>query len=336
MTEAKTRHPDPADADAKDAEIPAEDAPDTPSELNRASWWGVLKRTAKEFQNDDLIDWAAALTYYSVLSIFPGLLVLASVLGLAGQGATQPLIDNLTAIAPGAARDILTGAARGLQQSGDTAGILAVVGLLGALWSASAYVGAFMRASNVVYDVREGRPIWKTLPIRLAITVVTGVLLGASALAVVLTGRLAEQIGALLGIGSTAVTIWDIAKWPVLAVLIGLLFALLYWASPNVKQDGFRWVTPGSALAVVLWVLASAGFAFYVSQFASYNKTYGTLGGVIIFFVWLWISNIAVLLGAEFDAEMQRARAIAAGHPPCEEPFMELRDTRALDDPDNC
>ena len=310
----------------------AGDAPDTPTELSGRSWWAVLKRTVTEFNEDNLTDWAAALTYYSVLSIFPGLLVLVSLLGLLGKSAVQPLIDNMGTIAPGPVGDILTTGAESLAQGQRTAGILALVGLAGALWSASGYIAAFMRASNAIYDVPEGRPVWKTLPIRLGVTVLVGVLLAASALMVVLTGELAEKLGEALSVGSALVTAWDIIKWPVLVVLVSLMFAVLYWASPNARQGGFRWISPGGLLAVLVWIIASVGFAFYVTNFGSYNKTYGTLGGVIIFFVWLWISNLAVLLGAEFDAEMHRGRAMAGGHSVNEEPFVELRDTRKLDD----
>ncbi|MDQ1657679.1 MAG: rane protein [Cryptosporangiaceae bacterium] len=308
----------------------ADQPPSKPTALSGKSWWGVLKRTVREFQNDNLTDWAAALTYYGIQSIFPGLLVLVSLLGLFGKSTTQPLINNIATIAPGPVKDILTGAATSLQKSGSTAGLLAIAGLAGALWSASGYVGAFMRASNAIYDIPEGRPVWKTIPIRLAVTVITGVLIAVSALAVVFTGKLAEQVGKLLGVGSAAVTVWDIAKWPVLVILVSLMFAILFWASPNAKQAGFRWVSPGGLVAVILWIIASAAFAFYVANFGSYNKTYGTLGGIIVFLVWLWISNIAVLLGAEFDAELHRGRAIAAGQPEDEEPFVELRDDRKV------
>jgi membrane protein len=181
------------------------------------------------------------------------------------------------------------------------------------LWSASGYIGAFMRASNAIYDVPEGRPVWKTLPIRVGVTIVTGIIIAVAALAVVFTGGLAAQAGGLLHLGGTFVLVWDIAKWPVLVILISLLFAILYWASPNAKHGGFRWVSPGGLLAVLIWLLASGGFALYVANFGSYNKTYGTFAGIIIFLVWMGISNIAILLGAEFDAEMQRGRAIAAG-----------------------
>jgi membrane protein len=306
-------------------------APEKPTRLPGRSWWGVLKRTVREFREDNLTDWAAALTYYGVLALFPAILALVSILGLVGPSATQPLIANLGSVAPGAAKQIVTTAIQNLQKNQGAAGVAFVFGLAIALWSASGYVAGFMRASNAIYDIGEGRPIWKTAPVRVGVTFVLLVLLAASALAVVLTGGLAQQVGGLIGLGSTAVTIWDIAKWPVLLLVISFMFAILYWASPNVKQPGFRWLSPGGIFAVVLWVIASAAFAFYVASFGSYNKTYGALAGVIIFLVWLWISNIAVLLGAELNAELERGRRIEAGHPSEKEPFVEPRDTRKLD-----
>ena len=283
-----------------------------------------------EFQEDNLTDWAAALTYYGILSIFPALLVLLSLLGLIGSSATQALLDNLADVAPGPAQEILTSAIQNLQESQGSAGILFILGLAGAIWSASGYVAAFIRASNAIYDVDEGRPVWKTLPLRVVLTLVLVLLLVICAVAVVATGGLADKAGELLGIGGAAVTAWDIAKWPVLVVLVSFMFALLYWAAPNVKQPGFRWITPGGFLAVIVWIIASAAFALYVANFGSYNKTYGAVGGVIIFLVWLWISNIAVLLGAEFNAELQRGKQIEAGFPEEREPFLEPRDTRKL------
>jgi membrane protein len=306
--------------------------PETPTDLGRKSWWHVVKRTAKEFNDDNLTDWAAALTYYSVLSIFPGLLVIVSLLGLFGQSTIDKVVKDIGGAAPDAVRDILVNATQSLQNSQNTASVLAIVGLAGGLWSASNYVGAFMRASNAIYDVPEGRPIWKTVPIRIGVTIVVAVLLTASVLIVVLTGSLAQYVGDLIGVGSTAVTVWNIVKWPVLVIIVSQILALLYWATPNAKQAGVRWISPGGILAVFLWLAASAGFAFYVANFSSYNKTYGSLAGVVIFLVWLWISNIAVLLGAEFDAELHRGRAIEAGHPEDDEPFVGLRDDRALDD----
>jgi YihY family inner membrane protein len=308
--------------------------PERPTQLSRRSWWAAVKGTVGEFQVDNLSDWAAALTYYSVLSIFPALLVLISLIDLAGPGTTQTLLDNLGQVAPGSVNQILHDAITNLRQTRGSAGVLALVSLATALWLASRYVAAFMRASNAIYDVPEGRPVWKTLPIRIGVTVVVMVLLAVSAVAVVATGGLAERLGRLLGLGSTVVRVWDIAKWPVLLLMVGFLFALLYWASPNARQP-FRWITPGGILAVVVWVVASVAFALYVANFGSYNKTYGSLASVIIFLVWLWLSNTAILLGAELNAELERSRAIAAGHPPEEEPYMELRDTSKLRDRDN-
>jgi membrane protein len=291
-----------------------------------------VKRVAREYRRDNLSDWAAALTYYAMLSLFPGLLVLVSGLRLLGRSAVNTVVDNIAQLAPGTAREILRGAVDNVLGGGqNTAGILAIVGLVGALWSASGYVAAFMRAANAVYDVPEGRPVWKKLPIRLGVTVVTGILLAVSAFAVVLTGRLAEQVGKLLGVGGAAVTVWNVAKWPVIALLISVVLAILYWAAPNARHGGFRWLTPGGLVAVVVWLLGSAGFALYVANFGSYNKTYGTLATVIVFLVWLYLTNTAVLLGAELNAELERGRALAAGHPADAEPYTQLRDDRKVD-----
>src|SRR5437588_7522819 len=200
-------------------------APKGPTGLGGSGWFAVLKRTVREFREDNLTDWAAALTYYGILSIFPLLLALVSLLGLVGTSATQPLIQNLGKVAPGPAQQIFTSAITNLQKSQGTAGVLFVVGLVGALWSASGYVAAFMRASNAIYDVAEGRPIWKTAPVRVGVTLVLVLLLAVSAVAVVLTGGLAKQVGTVLGVGGSAVTAWDIAKWPVLLLVISLIFA---------------------------------------------------------------------------------------------------------------
>jgi membrane protein len=296
-----------------------------PSALPRRAWGGVLKRTFKEFSEDNLTDWAAALTYYGIVAMFPALIALVSILGLIGRSATDPLLDNLGSFAPGPAHQILENALHGLTQSRGSAGILFVVGLAGALWSASGYIGAFVRAANVIWDVKEGRPIWLTVPLRLVVTIVMLILLAASAVAVVVTGPLADRVGKLLGIGGVAVTVWDIAKWPVLILVVALMFSILYYAAPNVRQPGFRWVTPGSILAVIAWIVASAAFGLYVANFGSYNKTYGSLGAIIIFLVWLWLSNVAILLGAELNAEIERGRQIEAGQPEEREPFLPPR-----------
>jgi membrane protein len=306
--------------------MPEHAAPSRPTELPTPSLWAALKRTVAEFREDNMTDWAAALTYYGILSIFPALIVFVSIVGLIGAPVTEPLLENVGAFAPSEARDILRNAISGLERSRGGAGILFVVALAGALWAASGYVAAFVRAANVVWDVEEGRPVWKTLPLRIGVTLVVIVLLAVSALIVVFTGPLAERAGDVIGVSGAVVTAWDIAKWPVLVLLVALILAILYYAAPNVRQPGFRWITPGSILAVAVWIVASAAFALYVANFGSYNETYGSLGAVVIFLVWLWLTNVSVLLGAELNAELERRRQIEAGHPAEEEPFLPPRD----------
>jgi membrane protein len=278
-----------------------------------------------EFRADNLTDWAAALTYYAILSIFPALIVLVSILGLAGDSATQALLDNIQALGPGPAQDIVSGAIREISGSQGAAGVAFILGLVAALWSASGYVGAFSRASNVIYEVEEGRPFWKLRPFQIALTLVLLLLVSFSAIAVVLSGPLADKMGSVLGVAGTAVAVWDLVKWPVIVLVVLTMVAILYYAAPNVRHPGFRWITPGGVLAVVLWIAASVGFAFYVANFGSYNKTYGSLAGVIIFLIWLWISNVAILLGAELNAELERRREVESGVPEDETLAVEPR-----------
>jgi membrane protein len=319
------------DDKAHDLSAPGPDAgPHNPAGLTGKGLFAALRRTVKQYSQDNLSDWSAALTYYGVLSIFPGLLVIVSLLGMLNRNGQQTVHDAVHQLAPNPQLQNLVDTVLSQVKDPGKAGIAAIVGIVVAFWSASGYTAAFMRASNAVYDVPEGRPIWKTLPIRVAVTAVVGLMLVVSAAIVIFTGDLAKIVGDKLGLGSAAVLTWDIVKWPVLLMLVSLMFAILYWASPNAKTGGFRWVSPGGIFAVLLWVLASAGFALYLANFANYNKTYGTVGGVIAFLVWLWISNIAILLGAEFDAELERGRAIAAGHDPTDEPFLQLRDNRKI------
>jgi len=296
------------------AKVP-EDAPDSPAALPARRWWETLKRTVREFRADGLTDWAAALTYYGVLAIFPGLIALVSILGLAGTSATDPLLENLDELTPGPANEILTGAIEEIAASRDTAGVAFVLGLLGALWSASGYLGAFARASNAIYEVEEGRPAWKLRPQQVGVTLVLIVLLALLAVGIVVSGPVAEEVGNLIGAGDAAVTAWGIAKWPAIALVVVGILAILFYAAPNVRQPGFRWITPGGVLTLAAWLAASAGFALYVSNFASYNATYGSIAGVIVFLVWLWVSNLALLLGAELNAELERSRELEAGLP---------------------
>ena len=304
---------------------PAQPARPAPrSSAKSAPTGSTLKRTVAEFSDDNLTHWAAALTYYGVLSIFPALLAAISILGLFGSSAIDPLLDNVGDLAPGPAQEILTSSLEGLQNSSG-AGLLFVIALAGAIWSASGYISAFMDASNAIYDTEEGRGFLKRLPLRLGVTVLMLVLLSVSAVAVVLTGPIAEEIGGIVGVGDSAVSIWNIAKWPVLVLIVAFMFAVLYYTAPNVKQPGLKSVMPGGLLAVGLWIAVSVLFAFYVASFGSYNKTYGALGGVIVFMVWLWLTNLAILLGAEFNAERARGRYMEAGHRADEEPYLPVK-----------
>jgi membrane protein len=289
--------------------------PASPARLDSSGWKAALRRTFDGFRADQVTDLAAGLTYYAVLALFPALIALVSIVGLFGDpgGTTRTLTDIVSDLGPETAADTFNGPIENLTADRETAGALFVVGLLGALYSASGYVGAFMRASNRIYGVQEGRPFWKLRPLQIAVTLVMVLLVALVVVALVLSGPVAEAVGKALGLTSTAVTIYGLAKWPVLAAVVLTMLAFLYYVSPNVRLPAFRWITPGSMVAVALWILASIGFAFYVSNFGSYDKTYGTLGGVVTFLVWVWITNIAVLLGVELNAELERAREIQAG-----------------------
>lgn len=267
---------------------------------------GALKRSIKGFRDDNLTDWAAALTYYGVLSIFPALIAIVSITGLIGSSAIDPLIENVGEIAPGPGREIAEDALNNLRGRQGTAGLALIVSLAIAIWSASAYVAAFMRASNTIYAVEEERPVWKTLSARVAVTLVLLALLIVTAIGVTATGGIAEQIAEPLGLDDTAVTVWEIAKWPFVLLAVSFILSLLYRAAPDVERRGSRWLTPGAVVALLLWLLASLAFAAYVAGFASYNKTYGTMAAPIVFLVWLWISNVAVLFGAELNAQLER------------------------------
>jgi membrane protein len=287
----------------------------------KPSWLDVLKRTVREAREDNLTDWAAALTYYGVLSVFPALLVLVALLGVLGEHprTTDALLGIVEDVSPGAATETLRDPIVGVIQSRGGAGALLGVGLAGALWSASGYIGAFMRAMNVLYEVPEGRPFWKLRPLQIAITLLMVFLLALVAIAIVVTGPLAGAVGEAVGAGDAAVVAWSWGKWPVLVVIVIVMLAILYYAAPNVKHPSFRLITPGAALAVVIWLVASLLFALYVANFGSYNKTYGSLGAVVVFLVWFWISNLALLLGAEFDSEVERRRELRKGLPAEEE-----------------
>jgi membrane protein len=280
----------------------------------------TLKRTATEFMEDNLADWAAALTYYGLLSLFPALIAMVSVIGLVGdpKSTTESLTEIVTEIGPSSAAETFSGPIESIASNQSAAGFAFVFGLGLALWSASGYIGAFIRASNIIYETPEGRPFWKLRPLQLLVTLVMVITLALLALALVLTGPIVEAVADPIGLGGTAVSVWNIAKWPVMVALFVLMVDLLYYASPNVKLRGFSWVTPGAVVALVVWGLASALFAFYVANFGSYDKTYGTLGGLVALLVWFWISNLAILFGHQLNAERERSLEIEEGVPRAE------------------
>jgi membrane protein len=294
--------------------------PGSPTDLEPGSWLQVGKRAFAEFREDNLTDWAAALTYYAVLSIFPALIALVSIAGLVmdPQTLTDALNDLVGSLGPASAVDTFRGPIDEIADSKGTAGVFLVVGLALALWSASGWVGAFMRASNQIYETVEGRPFWKLRPLQMFVTLVLVLLLALVLVAVVVTGPVAKDVGDAVGVGDTAVTVWNIAKWPVLLAVVMLMFAILYYSAPNARLPKFRWITPGSVVGVLVWLLATALFALYVANFGSYNKTYGALGGVVTFLVWMWISNLAILFGQELNAEVERSRELEAGTPGAE------------------
>jgi membrane protein len=286
----------------------------TPGDLPKRSWVSTLKRTISEFKEDKLNHWAAALTYYAVLSLFPALLVMVSLVGLLADPATVTkfLTDVIGALGPASAVDTFREPIESVTSNKGAAGIMAIVGVVAALWSASGYVGAFTEASNSIYEVEEGRPFWKLKPLQLLITLVCITLVAITALALVVSGPLADAVGSAIGLSDVAVTAWQFGKWPVMLALVLVILHVLYYAAPN-AQVKRRWISGGTVLTLVVWILASVGFAFYVANFGSYNETYGSLGGVVVFLLWLWITNIAVLLGVEFNAETERTRELHEG-----------------------
>ena len=279
--------------------------------------FATLKRAVKEFSEDNMTDWAAALTYYGLLSLFPALIALVSIVGIFGdpQSTTQKVTDIVTQIGPQSAADTFSDPIKTITKDRGAAGVLLIVGILAALWSASGYTGAYMRASNIIWETPEGRPFWKARPLQMLVTLVLIILMVVIGLSIALTGPIVEAVADPLGVGSTAVSVWEIAKWPVLILLFALMLSILNYMAPNVKQRSFKLITAGSVFAMVVWILASILFAFYVANFGSYNKTYGALGGLISLLVWMWITNVAILLGNELNAEIERSKELDEGVP---------------------
>jgi membrane protein len=286
-----------------------------PSNEREPSLLATLKRTVVEFRDDNLSDWAAALTYYGLLSLFPALIALVSIIGLFGdpESTTKTVTDIVTRIGPESGAQTFSGPIHSITSNRSSAGVLFVVGLAAAVWSASGYIGAFIRASNVIYETDEGRPFWKLRPLQLAVTLAMVIMVAFVLIALVLTGPVVRAVADPIGVGGTAVSIWNYAKWPVLAAVFVLMIDLLYYTSPNARVRGFAWATPGAVLALVVWAVASAGFALFVANFGSYDKTYGTIGGVVVLLIWMWITNLAILLGHELNAERERRHELAEG-----------------------
>ena len=310
----------------------ANEKPEKPTEIHKESWKVIGRKVLREFSDDQCTDLAAALTYYAVLALFPAIVALISIVGVAGQptAVQSAMTDIVKPLVSADTFKLLNNAVTQLTST-SAAGIGLVIGLLGALWSASGYVGAFGRAMNRIYEIDEGRPFWKLRPVQLVVTLIAVLLIAVVLVALVLSGPLATTVGNAVGLGSTAVTIFNIAKFPVIAAMVVVIVAILYYATPNVKQPKFKWVSVGAVFAIIIWVIASIAFAFYVSNFGSYNKTYGSLAGVIVTLLWLWITNIALLLGAEIDSELERARQLQAGVPAEEELQLPARDTRNIE-----
>ncbi len=324
---------DKAESSTSEAETaPAPDdgrKPDSPTEVSKPAWVYIAKKTLREFTKDQCPDLAAGLTYYGVLAVFPALLALVSLLGIVGQAekTTAAALEIIQKFAPGSTVDMIKGPLTALTHSSG-AGFALVGGILIALWSASGYVSAFGRAMNRIYEIDEGRPFWKLRPMMLAVTALAIVLVALMGLMLVLSGPIAQAVGNAIGLGDTAVLVWNIVKWPVLVFLVIVVIAILYYATPNVQQPKFRWTSLGSVISLIIFALASLGFAFYVANFSHYDKTYGTIGGAIVALLWLWILNMSLLFGAEFDAEVERGRELQAGIEAEESIQLPPRDTR--------
>lgn len=295
----------------------------------RTGLWPTLRRTLTEFQEDNLSDWAAALTYYGLLSLFPALIAMVSLIGIFGdpQTTTAKLTEIITEIGPESGAETFEGPIKSIVENQSAAGFAFVFGLAVALWSASGYVGAFIRASNIIYETPEGRPFWKLRPLQIAVTLAMIVMMVLLAVGLVLTGPVVEAVANPIGLSGTAVEVWNIAKWPAMAAIFILMVDVLFYASPNVKLRGFKWVTPGALVAIVVWAAASALFAFYVANFGSYDKTYGTLAGLVVLLLWFWITNLAILFGHQLNAERERSAEIDEGLPRAEKEIqLEPRD----------
>ena len=306
--------------------------PETPAEVSKPSWKYAMRKTLREFGADQCTDIAAALTYYAVLSLFPALIALISLLGVVGQGqrSVDTILDLVGQVAPGGTADVLRDPLEQFSSS-PAAGFALVFGIVLAIWSASGYVGAFSRAMNRIYEIEEGRPFWKLRPMQLGVTIVSILLILVMLVILIVSGPVTDAVGSALGLGQTVQIVWSVVKWPILALAAVLIIATLYYATPNAKQPKFRWISMGALLALITLLAASFLFGLYITNFANYDRTYGSLAGIVVFLLWLWIANLALLFGAEFDGELDRGRQLQAGIAAEEAIQLPPRDTRKSD-----
>jgi membrane protein len=314
----------------KDAEVLADAATPRPlpmkiRQLRRSTWRGVVRRSVLGYFQDDCTDFAGAMTYSAVTAMIPSLVVVVSLVNLVtdGQAAVDAVVAILRDLGAGSivANSGLRSVLDSLLVKRDSANVLLGSGLFVAIWSASGYVAAFTRASNRIYGVREGRPWWKLQLLQLSLATVALILLAVEAAGLVISGPLVKAVGDRLHAGATARLAWSAGRWPVLVLIAVVLLSLLFWIAPNVRQPRFRWLTLGGAVALIVWTVASFGFGLYVANFGSYDRTYGSLGAIMAFLVWLYLSNSALLLGVQVNAEVQRGRLIQAGDPDPETPL---------------
>jgi membrane protein len=284
-----------------------------PASLGARQWRGAFTDAVKEFRADNATDWAASLTYYGILSLFPGIIVLFALLGIFGSypETSNAMLDILDELGPDSAVETLTDPIKDITKESGKAGAFLGVGTITAIWAASGYLGAFSRASNAIYGVEEDRPFLKLRPQQVLVTIFLLVISALLLIGIVVSGPVAEAIGDVVGLGDTALEVWSKAKWPVMVLLVAVMLAILFYWAPDLEEKRFRWIAPGSLFAVLAVIAASALFGLYVSNFGSYGATYGSLGGVVVFLLWLWIANNALLLGQELNAQLDGRRAPA-------------------------
>lgn len=305
--------------------------PDSPAEVEKRSWKFVVRRTLRAFGTDGCPDLAAGLTFYAILALVPAVMVSFSLISLLGRGeeTARVVLDVVRALVPNApaapVRDVIAQIAEAR-----LSGVVLVFGIGLALWAVARYVAALGRGMNRIYRVEEGRPAWKLKLGQLLVALVVIVCIAAVATLITVSGDVAEALGNAFGLGDMTLLVWRIARWPLLAAVVIFVLAFLYYFAPNVKLARFRWMSLGAAVALTVLLLASLAFGLYVSNFADYDRLYGAFGGIIVFALWLWIANIAILVGAEFDVELERVRELQAGIPAETQVQVPLRDASRI------